>query len=191
MRRIFYTILIFGVVFHLMGCTPEHGDGTIVKNRNQEGNSTGNINNYAFVAEQDDWIFFTNSADPHIPLLDLRNGLFKMEKNGKQATRINRDLPSYINVVDEWIYYTVDTGLSRPNSKLYRVKIDGSQKQRLSNDDVSDVHVVGDDIYYVNLSDHNHLYKMKTDGSNKRKLNNHNSSSINIVGRWIYYIHYH
>jgi hypothetical protein len=124
-KYIYYIFIALAVIFNLTGCTSTNEDEIIMeKDKNQQGNTAGNIKNYAFVAEQGDWIFYKNHSESFIPLLDKKSGLFKMRKDGKQVTKINRDLPYYINVVGDWIYYSIDTGLSRPNSKLYKVKID-------------------------------------------------------------------
>lgn len=152
------------------------GEGVVpqsVLTNNVYGNTQGNISNFGFVAQQGDWIYYNN------------NTLYKIKTDGTGKTEVSKDVPTFINVVGDWIYYI--ESLSGTN-KMYKVKSDGTERTKLS-DDISLYMVVAWDwIYYMNASDQGKLYKMKTDGTSKTKLNNEITLDINVSGGWVYYI---
>lgn len=143
-----------------------------VLTNNVYGNTSGNITNFAFVAKQGDWIYYNN------------NSLYKIKTDGTGKTEVSKDMPVFINVVGEWIYY-ID--VSNDENEMYKVKIDGTSRTKLGND-VSMYMVVAQDwIYYMNDSDEGKLYKMRTDGTSKTKVANEIAFEINISGDWVYY----
>jgi len=61
------------------------------------GNTSGNIANWGFVAQQGEWIYYCNSDEK----------LYKVKTDGSSKTLIpiSDDEPRYINVVNDWIFY--------------------------------------------------------------------------------------
>lgn len=152
------------------------GEGVVpqsVLTNNVYGNTSGNICNFAFVAKQGDWIYYNN------------NTLYKIKTDGTGKTELSKDIPIFINVVGEWVYYIE---ASSGENKMYKVKIDGTSRTKLS-DDMSLYMVVAQDwIYYMNASDEDKLYKMRDDGTSKTKVVNEAAYDISTSGDWIYYV---
>ena len=144
-----------------------------VLTNNVYGNTSGNISNFAFVAKQGDWIYYNN------------NTLYKIKTDGTGKTEVSKDMPIFINVVGEWVYYIE---ASSDTNKMYKVKTDGTSRTKLS-DDASMYMVVAQDwIYYMNASDEGKLYKMRTDGTSKTRVANEIAFDINTSGDWVYYV---
>jgi hypothetical protein len=137
------------------------------------GNTVGNIVNRGFAAVQGDWIYYCNSTF-------FSTSLDRVRTDGTQKTQLLDDFIMYLNVMDDWIYFSTEEG-------LYKVRTDGTERALIVNDWAGDVSVIGDWIYYRNRSDSSKLYKIRTDGSQRIKLNDDFSESINVVGDWIYY----
>ena len=142
------------------------------------GNTFANIAVGGYATIQGDWIYYQNSI----------NGLYAVKIDGSGKQKIINDIPLFINVIDNTIYYSnLNDG-----SKLYSVRTDGSSNQKLSDFNVDFgvfyyyYYVDGDIIYYQNMNDDLKLYTMRTDGSNK-KLHNNDSMGFDIVGNQIYY----
>lgn len=142
----------------------------------ERGNSVGNINNWGYYASTDDWIYYSSFSQA--------GGLYKIKKDGSEKTKIIDGHPAYINIKDEYFYYS-------DGWKLTRVKLDGSDKQVLANS-AFHVNVKGEYIYYTNNGyQDGFIFKMKTDGSEKKQLNNDHASQIVVSGDSIYYTSYY
>jgi putative cell wall-binding protein len=152
------------------------GEGVVpqsILTNNVYGNTSGNINNFALVAKQGDWIYYNS------------NTLHKINADGTGKIELSKDIPIFINVVGEWVYYIE---ASSGTNKMYKVKIDGTSRNKLSDDVSMYMLVVQDYIYYMNASDNRKLYKMRTDGTSKTKVSNELALNIVTSGDWIYYI---
>lgn len=144
-------------------------------NNSKTGNSTGNIINGGFIAEQGDWLYFYDYFKQHC-------GLYKLKKNGTTRIKLCNDSPQYINVIGDWVYYKNEN-----NCKFYKIKTNGTQRTKVSSAQMSSINVVDGWIYYHNLDD-NFLYKIKTDGTGRIKLGIDNVGVINVLNDEIYYI---
>lgn len=139
------------------------------------GNTRGNILNGGLAAVWGEWIYYTD---------DQENGdLYKIKLDGTQKTKLSQDTPSYINVSEDWVYYS-----NNMDGKLYKIKTDGSQRTKLSDDTCRMTTLSGDWIYYVNASDSNSIWKVSTDGKQIIKLSGDYAWSLNVVGDTIYYV---
>lgn len=129
------------------------------------------------IAVSGDWIYYTEAYTSNI---------YKIKTDGSSTTKLNDDHSYYINIVNNWIYYSNgDQG-----NKIYKVKTDGSGRTKLNNCNSEYINVAGNWIYYVDDShygSYNRIYKIKTDGSGETQLNNNISKNLNIAGDWIYY----
>ncbi|MDR2719723.1 MAG: DUF5050 domain-containing protein, partial [Nitrososphaerota archaeon] len=143
----------------------------------QRGNTTGNIVNGGYYAQQGDYIFFMNNSDS--------GKLYKVRVDGNDLTKLCDDPCKYVNVMGEYVYYS--KGSRGSNGKLCKIKTDGSNRTQLNNDDSAYINVLDDWIYYCNESDNQKLYKMRINGENRQKLCDDKSISINVVDNWIYY----
>lgn len=150
------------------------GDGVVsekILTNNSYGNTGGNINNFGFAAVQGDWLYYNNTT------------LYKSKIDGSQKTGINGDMPAFINVVGDYIYYIN----ANENNNIYKVRTDGTARNKLGSDIAMYMVVVDGWIYYTNISDSGRLYKMKTDGTEKTRLTNEIAYNINVAGDFIYY----
>lgn len=92
---------------------------------NSVGNTSGNINNYGWVAIQGDWIYYRNDA--------LNGNLYKVKTDGTKKTKLNDDDVVNINVVGDWIYYfdVKSRSFAGDVYHIYRIKIDGTEKTKI------------------------------------------------------------
>lgn len=130
------------------------------------GNVYGNIANYGIAAKNGKWIYFSS----------MEEGLCKMKEDGSSKTLVLPDKSiTYINIVDDYVYYTSLTN----NSKLYKIKTDGTGIKMLSENDVSDVYIVNGWIYFVNnVEDEYKICRMKTDGSELSEISSKGVSDL-------------
>lgn len=141
---------------------------------NSSGNLAGNVDNDGLAATQGEWLYYTD--------LYYKGSIYKVRQDGTGKTKLTDDVPLYINVSGDWVYYK-----NFKDNKLYKIKTDGTGRTKLSDDNSDGIMLAGDWIYYINESDNFSIYKMKTDGTNKVKLNADYSWNINLVNNTIYY----
>lgn len=147
----------------------------------QYGNTSGNLANLGLATEKGDWIYY-------VSLSSLQQGsLNKIQKGGSNSVTLSGTLgniPMYVNVIDDWIYY------SFPNGGIYKIHTEGGESTLLEKNGWN-ISVVNNWIYYLDLSCNEvlgELYKMKTDGSEREKLTADNTVYwFSIAGNWIYY----
>lgn len=157
---------------------------TIYRNTNDNsavntvGNTPGNIANDAVVAQQGDWIYYTDVSGD--------NYLYKIKTDGTGKTQLNNERTQNINVVGEWVYY-ISNDNDFEEKYLYKIKTNGSNKMKLNNDVTGNITVMGDWIYYINNSDDDRIYKIRTDGTNRTKICGDAAFLMTIVDDWIYY----
>ncbi|MCL2434110.1 MAG: DUF5050 domain-containing protein [Clostridia bacterium] len=150
------------------------------------GNTPGNIVNGGLAAIQGEWIYYAGE-----------NGLEVVKTDGSGRKVICRDIPRYINVVGDWIYYT-SIKYQSSNNCMYVIKTDGSERRCLSGMESTQLNVIGEWIYFnydngdsydVWMEDAPRIsgtYAIKTDGSEFRKVCD--ASNATIVDDWIYFL---
>ncbi len=171
---------------------------------NVRGNTVGNLVNRGLVAQQGDWIYYSNEVDSedypdawgaasNAP--PIFSGIFKSRLDGTEKTYITY-VPNavFINVIGEWIYY-IDGGVRAAHAAeelwqgaVYKIRTDGTEKTQLTEADCWYMSAVGSFIYYANVSDGGRIYKMRTDGSENTRINDDESVCLNVVDGWIYYV---
>lgn len=154
---------VFFLVFLLIGCENEPNNKGLKEPEvpNVNGNSYGNIINDGFVSKQDNLLIYMKYNDSKIPLFNHNDIMIKQE-DGKNEVKLTSKSFGDINVMKEWIYYTVMPISDIP--MLYRVKLDGTEKERLVKG-AEYVQVKNDGIYYYDTIK-NGIYKMNLDGTN-------------------------
>ena len=139
---------------------------------NYRGNSGGNVFRRGVIAEQGDWIYFSDGNDTY--------GLYKIKKDGTSLTALSKeDYPSSINVVGNWIYYACSYTDFEGNHRwgIAKMCVDGTKKQiLLSNINVLGFRIEGDYLYLINGDDNESIYVAKTDGTGLKKLTSHPSN---------------
>lgn len=174
-RILLLLIILFNLAF-LNGCKSD-----ITSKSEVRGNTVGNIINEGIVAYEDGWIYYSNIQD--------EGKLYKKQSDGSNVTLLSNKPAIYINVVDNWVYYS--TGYSRPGGAIYKITIDGNEETQLNRHNSSYVQVVDDWIYYTHFlpkegNEHFYLYKMRTDGSDPSMIVDA-GRNLNVVDGWAYY----
>lgn len=167
------------------------------------GNTTGNISNRSFAAQNEEWVFIYNyrmrpdgtqktkyTEDIALNLNVIgdtiyysNNGINKVNSNGTGKTRITADSASNVSVVGDWIYYINRSD----NETLYKIRTNGQDREKLTNDIIREFVASEGWIYYRNNSDINKFYKIRTNGTQRVKISEDSPYYINVVGEWIYY----
>ena len=139
------------------------------------GNTTGNIANCGYMAQQGDWLYYRNSSD--------NNTLYKVHIDGSGKMKLTDDRAYSINVVNDVVYYSNEGA----NDAIYRVDITGANHRLVTSDSAFYLNVVDDYIYYRNSSENEYLYRIKTDGTGRQQLNSTSSWNINVIDDEIYF----
>ncbi|MCT8977937.1 cell wall-binding repeat-containing protein [Clostridium sp. CX1] len=148
------------------------------------GNTSGNIKNGGSVAEQGDWLYYSFGISY---AGEKSDSIYAYKKDGTSKIKLSNKFGKYINVVDDWIYFSRYASHDGPNG-IYKTRVNGTEETRLNNDDIcSYLTVVGDKIYYVTNYNYGTLFRMNTDGSNKVALGKDSIYSAAVSGNYIYY----
>lgn len=184
---------------------------------NKQGNTSANINNSPFAAEQGGWVYYNTDNKGNIltrEKLDGSNktymtfvnhsyyvnaaggylyynngfGIARCKLNGENEEQITDDNGSTLTVIGDWIYYTA---WDENGEKLHRVKIDGKNKTLLSKDEIVENYFIdGDWIYYHNGNESGYpMYKVKLDGTGRAKVNRYYHKKMIVNNNTIYYIY--
>jgi hypothetical protein len=160
-RRFIITLIFFLIVttilaFYYFAILGDSDDAHILP-----GSTTGNIVNGGLIAYHEEFVYYTGE-----------NGhIYKSKLDGSRQEKLNDTYSIYINVVDDWVYYSNHDDEGR----IYKMRTDGSSVTRLNNERSRDLHVTGDWVYYINSSMEPYesyydtkadICKIKTDGSN-------------------------
>ncbi|MBR2289134.1 MAG: DUF5050 domain-containing protein [Clostridia bacterium] len=150
----------------------------------KEGNSTGNINNYGYAAEDSKYLYYMspNENGQYIGI----NKVSKKDITGKQTRLIEGEWEiASINSYGDYIYFvslsqTSASGEDEVDNKIHRVNKNGNQKDEILND--NEFHnydykivVTGGKIYYIGEDEC--IWYMDLNGKNKTRLNE-NASRI-------------
>lgn len=155
------------------------GYNGIIMDKVIRGNTAGNIVNKGFAALKGEWIFF--SYHDYTGRSDV-GGIKKISIYGNGLTDVNQDFSGYINIIDDWIYYSNYD----ENRNIYRIKVDGSRREKLNDEQSTYLNTIGEWIYY--LGDGQAICKIRTDGSEYVKLYDYHTYSYSVLGEWIYFV---
>lgn len=114
-----------------------------------------NIVNWGHVVQQNNLIYY---SDP---------SLYKSNYDGSQKAKLSDDNANFINIVDNWIYYSN----ASDKGNLYKIKTDGTGRTKLNDVESKYMRVVGDKIYYSDPTNNYAIYKMNLDGTNTQSYN--------------------
>jgi hypothetical protein len=140
------------------------------------GNTIGNNNNNGMFVLKNDSLY-TNTIDS--------NYIYKTKIDGTEKKVLNIQPSSYLNVVDNYIFYIN----SQDRYRLYRMNTDGSNIICLNSADEVDSIIAYDGyIYYSNYKDGGKIYRIKFDGSGRTKVTDDPYARyINAYGNYLYY----
>ena len=119
----FALILLLFIVFSSgLACSPKPVTSPSSSSAIRYGNTVGNISNEGLVAQQGDWIYYSN-------ILDERK-LYKIRTDGTQKQLLSDDRSWYLNIADDWIYYIVGGGGGSLTRLSYcKIRTDGTDGQ--------------------------------------------------------------
>lgn len=175
--------IIFVVAILLVIC--------IFINSNKTGNTIGNIRNYGYAVEADNWIYYLAPNEDSTQI-----GIFKVKNNGKDNKQIYMseiDIVS-LNVYKDYIYFIGTAPESYleaddVDNKIYRMKTDGTGLEVLNdnelNNDCYEIYVVNDQIYYIGINAE--ICKMDLNGANKAVVADYGTGFLGITKDYIIY----
>ena len=170
--------LIFMLMFFISACQNTNAE---TSKSQKIGNSISNLISLGLVAQDDNYIYYVvlNTDQP---------GLYRADLDLKNKTKLSDVDCSYLNVIDDWIYYVNDND----EQKIYKMSIDGQNNQKIS--DIQAVFLVayGDQLYAIGIANvfNSKLYAMNFDGSNSKELTDDKVRSIYFYNDLIYYYSY-
>ena len=167
---------------------------SITKNRYNDdyvnGNTAGNLYNSGLFCEYDGIVYFANPNDGY--------QLYQMNADGTDIQKICNDSAAFINVDENYIYYT-RTG-DNSESQFSFLHVNTHSLCRIRRDGKGDVLVldtapsmyaslVGNYIYYMNYNttQATTLYRVKIDGTEKAQVLPHPYFTCSTNGQFIYY----
>ena len=175
--------IIFVVAILLVIC--------IFINSNKAGNTIGNIRNYGYAVEADNWIYYLAPNEDSTQI-----GIFKEKNNGKDNKQIYMseiDIVS-LNVYKDYIYFIGTAPESYleaddVDNKIYRMKTDGTGLEVLNdnelNNDCYEIYVINNQIYYIGLNAE--ICKMDLNGANKTVIADNGTGYLGITDKYIIY----
>jgi len=120
------------------------------------GNLQGNYQNGAIAASDGEWFYFRSSD----------GCLCKMRLDGSERTQLSDLKPSYIGVVDGYVYYYASP--SAGSEGIHRMGTDGSHDTVIYTGMLEDMMIVGERIYFKNSLDGLKLYSVALAGGDVR-----------------------
>lgn len=158
---------------------------------NKAGNTIGNIRNYGYAVENNNWIYYLAPNEDSTEI-----GIFKIKNNGKDKQQLymsELDIVS-LNVYKDYIYFigsATETYLEEDDvdNKIYRMKTDGTNLEVLNdnelNNDCYEIYVVNNQIYYIGLNAE--ICKMDLNGANKKIVSDNGTGFLGITKDYIIY----
>ena len=154
------------------------------------GNTAGNLYNMGMFCENDGRIYFSNYLDD--------GTLYSMSTDLTDYVKINDDCPRYINVDDNYIYYSRMNNLKAARSEsvfifyangVYRQLKNGKNQVMLHNKAVGSLFVYDNKVFYQNYVQGEKLSIRKTDidAKNESEFINDESVAVAAYDGRIYY----
>ena len=158
---------------------------------NKPGNTIGNIRNYGYAVENNNWIYYLSPNEDSTEI-----GIFKIRNNGKDKQQLymsETDIVS-LNVYKDHIYFigsATETYLEEDDvdNKIYRMKTDGTNLEVLNdnelNNDCYEIYVINNQVYYIGLNAE--ICKMDLNGANKKVVADNGTGFLGITKDYIIY----
>ena len=107
-----------------------------------------------------DWIYYNK--------MDEGGTLYKSRLDGTEEALLDSSAKCVnLNIVDDWIYYTVR--LKEKRNSFAKLRTDGTGREILSEVSGDCINIIGNWMYYINGDDNGMLYRMRLDGSENQK----------------------
>ena len=153
------------------------------------GNTTGNLYNKGLFCEYEGYVYFSNAADA--------NSLYRMKADGTEVKKIHPDSVSYIQVINDYVYYvrtnetSADIVLRGQPYGLFRLEIGSDKAEQIHNGVVLSMRMLGNYLYFQSYDekseDRIQLKKIKIDGKDLKTLSGEDYEPICVNGEDIYF----
>ena len=149
---------------------------SILCNKTEIGNTSGNLNNLGFSVKKNGWIYYLGLKDNNT------DGIYRAKLNGEKQEKVTTDYGVSLNKSGKFIYYL---DMSSDEYSIAKIKTNGDGKETvIKGVDQGKITVIGDWIYYFKESN---FYKAKTNGEDKQILSKKTITNYEVVDNWIYY----
>lgn len=151
------------------------------------GNTTGNLYNSGLFCEYKGYVYFSNKADD--------DSLYRMKSDGTNVEKIHPDSVSYIQVINDYIYYVrtnkngEDVVLRGQPYGIFRLEIGEKKAEQIYNGLVLSMRMLGNYLYFQAYDDKEHiqLKKIKIDGKELKTISDEDYEPICVNGKDIYF----
>lgn len=151
------------------------------------GNTTGNIYNSGLFCEYKGYVYFANPADD--------NSLYRMKSDGTELEKLHSDSVSYIQVINDYIYYvrlnetSADVVLRGQPYGIFRLEIGDDRAESVYNGLVKSMCLCGNYIYFQAYDDENfiQLKRVKVDGEDLKTLTDKDYAPLAVWKNSIYF----
>lgn len=174
---------VIGITFTL------NSKKTIMNTDYVNGNTAGNLYNGGTFCEFDGTIYFSNPSDA--------GKFYSMDSTGGNLKKLADDIPTYINVDENYIYYIRNNpgdSIDFDYTALYRnglVRMDHNGKHTVTLDTEPSLYaaLLGNYIYYLHYSveEASTLYKVRIDGKEQKKVMDEAVFTCSTDGAYFYY----
>lgn len=161
-------------------------NGTLPSIELMAGNLNRNLSNWGIYAENDGWIWFSDTSKGY--------QLSRMKLDGSELQSYDAAPVKDLNIVGNQIYFLQNAKEQKEGedfANLYRMDITGIVKTEVAQIKpgfLTGCLVAGDWIFFANAEDDHSLYRIKTDGSDLKKLNDIQTWRLNLDDGWIFYL---
>ena len=151
------------------------------------GNTTGNLYNGGLFCEYKGYVYFANPADD--------NSLYRMKADGTEPEILHTDSVSYIQVVNDYIYYvrlnktSADIVLRGQPYGIFRLEIGDDKAEKVYSGLVKSMCLCGNYIYFQAYDDKNliQLKRVKVDGEELKTLSDKDYVPLAVWKNDIYF----
>ena len=154
------------------------------------GNTTGNLYNGGYFCEYKGYVYFSNKADS--------DSLYRMKSDGTKLEKLHSDRVSYIQVINDYIYYvrmnetSAEVVLRGQPYGIFRLEIGDNKAEQIYNGVVLSMRMLGNYLYFQSYIEKNEdklqLKKIKIDGTGLETISDEDYEPICVNGEDIYFI---
>jgi hypothetical protein len=161
----------------------EHG-GTVYRSNTDGTNLQVLFNTYAYprIVVTEEWIVYSIIDDMG------GGGIFRVRTDSTHLHNVEEHMiidyaPSFVLVVDDWIYYS---NYTQRDNEMHRIRIDGTGKEWLNDEAIYSFNVEGEWIYTLDFN--KGLYRINIHNNEYLLLTDDSYDYMSIAGDWVFYI---
>ncbi len=156
----------------LSGCSLLTGDDEV-----KLGNTSSNIAAFGKMAEDSEWIYFSNPRD--------EDRLYRMRKDHSQLSKLSDKGSIFINLWEDYIIF-----IDSKSGEIIRIHQDGTKEEVILSEEAflyGGMVVANDDLYYSLLSDRK-LYRMSLKNGSTDLISDHTIAYLNANETGLVYL---